>query len=234
MVDFINELIGEKVIVKESSGSSKVYISDDNKDLVLQKFNKPEVSSRIAEIMVKLLQINEINIPLKIQKGYGPRKQVLLDSFISYKPFKYIVPFEFYVPKENIIAWKKILTLNSMKLPKKFYENNILKIWYDISKALLTLKSINIVHNDCVLDNIGIYQGNFVLFDFDGSGDPDTKQKDFQDDYLSLYNSFTITHEVITPKFEGIISIINFVAEKNKITHQEAVKFLENLSIQGY
>lgn len=234
-LQLMKELGDDNLEIKTSSGSSKVYLSKSD-DTVFQKFISSEVSERIANIMLTLLDKKEITYEVKMQKGFGPKKEILIQTTLKYDPFKYIVPFKFYIPRENVIAWKKIVPLNSNPnyMSEGFLTKNFLKIFYDISKALVALRTINIIHNDCVLDNIGIYKGNFVLFDFDGSGTPEVKQKNFSYDYETLIKSFRF-REVLIPnmdKIKGIVSIIEYTMNIYTLSAKDAFQFLEKLVIQ--
>lgn len=228
----IEKLLGS-IETKTSSGSSVVYIGDDS--TVIQKFLSNKVAERIAKIMLTLLEKEGIKLPIRIQRGFGPKKTVFLEETVSYSPFSYIVPFEYYMPDQALIGWTKISPLNEKMeaLSASFLEKNIYKLWYDISKALYALKTINVIHNDCVVDNIGIYKGNFVLFDFDGSGSPEEKGKGFESDYRSLQNSLDFRGVDTTgmDTISGINSVIEYVAEKENITIPEAFLLLENLTI---
>ena len=222
----------EKLKVRSSSGSSKVFESKEESTIV-QKFESATVAKRIATIMIKLLELKKVSYEIKLQKGFGPKKEILLYTTLNYGPFEYIVSFQYYIEEDKTIVWEKIAPLNSSKflLSAPFLEKNVIKICYDIFKALTALKKINIVHNDCVLDNIGIRKNNFVLFDFDGSGTPEEKGKDFSDDIRTLLNSFKF-RDVNIPKFTSIGDIIGYVMNARKITAPFALVYLEELPIQ--
>lgn len=158
------------------------------------------------------------------------KEKPLLDTTIRYDVFSYIVPYISSDDKENTIIYAKILPLNKI-INKHFLYNNYLKICYDISKALLIFKKINYIHNDCVLDNIGIYRGNFILYDFDGCGTPEEKNKDFEYDYKSLERSFDFCGFKLSFKYDGIFSVIQHLSKEKDISFCESFEFLENLKI---
>lgn len=212
-----------------SSGGSTVLVKK-NSNWVFQRFNSKEVAERVGGIALKLVENNKIEYRILFQKGFGQRKTILLDKIILYRAFDYIVPFEYYIPSDRMIVWRKIEPLNKLKENQYFLSENWLKIWYDISKALYALKNIGIMHNDTVIDNIGIYRGKFVLFDFDGSGTPDDKGKDFSDDFVSLKKSFTF-HGVDKGGFHGIASIVEFISKTKGISLTDALDYLETLEI---
>jgi hypothetical protein len=100
---------------------------------------------------------------------------------------------------------------------------------------LYALKLTGILHNDTRLDNIGIRGDNFVLFDFDGSGSPEEKCKDYIHDYKDLLVSFKF-HDVLLPeemsRFTGINSLVEIVKELGLTDSlNNSIDFLENLHI---
>lgn len=225
------ELTGLKE--KTSSGSSTVYI-DNKEDIVYQKFISKATAAKIADIMLKLMKKGVIEYNILFQTGFGPRKQIHLREKISYGVFDYISPFRFW-DETGVIGWGLIKPLNDSEktTSANFLSKNYIKIWYDISKALLALKSIGIMHNDTVIDNIGIRNGKFILFDFDGSGTPESKGKDFTDDFANLRKSFEFRGVNVqgSEKLQGINSTIEFVSRTKGITLQEAFRYLESLEI---
>jgi hypothetical protein len=135
-------------------------------------------------------------------------------------------------------VWTLIKPLNSLPgvlLSEEFLSKNYIKICYDISKGLYALKLIGIIHNDTRLDNVGILNGNFVLFDFDGSGTPDSKCKDYIDDYRDLLKSFKFYNVVLPEEIEGFTGIYSLVEIVQKLglrdTLNSSLDYLENLSI---
>lgn len=233
--DIIRALTNNNYNIKTSSGSSKVYI-DKKDNIVIQQYISYQVAKRISDIMLKLLEKKQITLNIVFQKGFGPNKKVFLKTEIKYDPFNYITPFLFYIEKDNIIAWKKITPLNESEktISREFLKKNFFKIWYDISKGLNALKTINIIHNDTVIDNIGIYNGNFVLFDFDASDSPENKGKDFSDDFKMLKQSFKFRDVYIgrMEEITGIMSLIQIYSDLYNISLPEAFEKLENLEIE--
>lgn len=214
---------------KSSSGASIVEIKGDQ---AFQIFKSSKVAERIAKIMLNLLNENDVKYKILLQKGFGAKKEILINEEIKYRAFDYIVPFEYWVKTDDIIVWKKIFTLNQLekdKLPD-FLEANWLKILYDMLKAFYALKRIGIIHNDAVIDNIGIYNNNFVLYDFDGSGTPEEKGKDFSVDVDTLVNSFKF-HGVNVPKVYSISEMVSYFAKTFSKSYSESLTILENLKI---
>lgn len=215
-----------------SSGGSTIVI---NKDSAIQKFNCSAVTTRIVFYISKL---RPVRLHIRFQKGYGQNKIVLLDRFLEYNPFTYIPPVLEYDISRQIIVWTLIKPLNlnpSVLLSEQFLNTNYLKICYDISKALYALKLIGVIHNDTRLDNVGILDGNFVLFDFDGAGAPESKCKDYIDDYRDLLTSFKFYGAVLPEEmksFTGIYSLVEIVQKLGlRDTLNSSLDYLENLDI---
>lgn len=226
----------KKIFFREmitSSGGSSIVI---NEEFVLQKFINPSVSDKIVFYISRL---KPVKIHLLFRKGYGTNKIILLDRFLEYNPFSYIPSIIRYNSSIHTITWSRITPLNSEPnklLSSSFLLKNYLKICYDVSKALYSLKSIGLIHNDTRLDNIGIYKGNFVLFDFDGSGTPEQKCKDYIDDYKDLLISFKF-YDVVLPEkmelFTGINSLIQITTELGfSDSLNNSVTYLEKLEIK--
>jgi hypothetical protein len=225
----------KKIFFREmlsSSGGSTIVI---DKDSAIQKFKSSAVSTRIVFYISKL---RPVRIHILFRKGYGPDKLVLLDRFLNYNPFTYIPSVREYDLSTQTIVWTLIKPLNlnpSVLLSEQFLNKNYLKICYDISKALYSLKVIGIIHNDTRLDNVGILDGNFVLFDFDGAGTPDSKCKDYIDDYSDLLKSFKFYNVVLPEEIEGFTGIYSLVEIVQKLglrdTLNSSLDYLENLTI---
>ena len=204
----------------------------------IQSYINCYIAKRISSYMNRIQELGDINIHILFQKGFGNFKEILLDNILVYNPFNYITPFKNYIP-ETSICWQKINPLNSSPdtlLSTDFLNTNYLKICYDISKALYAVKKIGIIHNDTCLDNVGIYKGNFVLFDFDGSGDPLEKDKDYTHDYCTILNSFKfygVDLPIEMKKFIGIHSLIDIVSTLYmKKDFKKSLEYLESLKIK--
>lgn len=215
-----------------SSGGSTIVT---NEHFAIQKFTSSSVSSRIVSLISRL---RKVRVRLYFRKGYGPDKIVFLDRYLEYDPFWYIPSINSYEESSGTITWSRITPLNSdpdRLLSQCFLLKNYIKICYDVSKALYALKLTGIMHNDTRLDNIGIHGQNFVLFDFDGSGTPLEKCKDYIDDYNDLLESFrfyNITLPEQMRRFTGVNSLVEVVKELGLTQSLDnSVNFLENLTI---
>ena len=154
---------------KSSNGLSFVFISEDI-DIVLQYYLNKNTCIKIINIFNFIRMTSNINKKIYFEKNIYNLNFNLID-FLSY----------FIDHKEdNIIVWEKIVCLNSFSKEKlvNIILNNITKILWDISKCLYGLHFNLIIHGDPSIDNIGIRNGNFVLFDFDNSS---MNNKNFSD-----------------------------------------------------
>lgn len=142
--------------VKVSNGMSFIFVSGERKN-VYQYFTHASMAKRIFDIMNILWKNKNIKIDFYF-------------SNIRYNLYDYIAQFVSYIP-DNIIVWKKHLCLNSFGRDKivKIINDNYFKLIWDISKCLYGLHVNNILHGDARIDNIGILNDKFILFDFDGS-----------------------------------------------------------------
>ncbi len=141
--------------IKSSNGSSFVFITPSDLN-VYQYFKYDTTASKIIKI---LNSISKKNITIRYA-----------NNFITYDLQDFICKFVSYEPT-NIIVWKKHVCLNSFDnlSIKNIIVNNLLKLLWDIGRSLYALHQNNIYHGDARIDNIGILNGNFILFDFDGS-----------------------------------------------------------------
>lgn len=229
MTEFIKMIENSSIFEQlQSSGSSTVYTSPDT-STTYQIYTSSVVANRIATIMRKLVGL-KITLPILFRTGFGPRKKVILDRKIFYEPFEYLVRWKFYVPEDNMIAWNRITPLNRLDHQLDFIRKNLYKILYDISKGLYALHSIGVIHNDVVLDNVGIQDGNFVLFDFDGSGSAEEKGKYLSDDFDLLRNSIRYNLDLDLP-IKNIGSVIELYAKKNNISIPDSFIVLEGMEI---
>jgi len=152
----------------------------------------------------------------------------------------YLAKFVSYEHEDSIITWEKHLCLNSFPKDElaNIIVNNILKFIWDISKALYALHSLSIMHGDPTIDNIGIRNNNFILFDYDSSK-IDTNLISFNRDNWELLKSikFNIGNEkwnIIVKKYPFITdsdSIINdMVLFISKNTHKDTITIIRELN----
>jgi len=191
----------EKLNVKSSNGTSFVFISPE-KNNVYQYFSNSNIVNKILKIIKSILKVNI--------------KLIFKNSIVEYNLYDFICQFISYKP-DNIIIWKKHICLNffdSEKI-KKIINDNIVKLIWDIGKSLYGLHENKILHGDARIDNIGILNGKFILFDFDGSN-------------LSTYNNKDIYDFVVSIKFNAgdLWNNIKINIPENNCTSRE---FINNI-----
>jgi hypothetical protein len=79
-----------------------------------------------------------------------------------------------------------------------------------------------------------IYKGeqNFCLYDFDGSGTPEEKGKNFDTDFKSLSASFEFHTDLQLKNFNGIGSVIELYSKTKDASFLDAYNALESMPIQ--
>jgi serine/threonine protein kinase len=199
--------------VKVSNGLSAVFLY---KNEAFQVFK----SYKTAERIYSLLQNINTNISHDIDLG--------LDDYV-----KVNYNLSDYIPKictydSHCIIWERIISLNSFEKIeiKSIIEKNILKLLWDIGKALSGLHKNGIKHGDATIDNIGIKGDNFVLFDFDSSKSAYT----FQNDYAIFIQSIKFN---LGDLYKNIANCIpeqssNFL---ERMAKQKDLSFFEELKI---
>jgi hypothetical protein len=204
--------------LKVSNGLSHVFVYTKY-DNVYQMFKKEATVSRIVDIL------KSVNNTIKT-------------DYVEYDLSKYITNIKKYDIDKKLVVWNKITPLNSFKTEElqKIISCNIFKLLWDIGKALTGLHQNNILHGDCRLDNIGIYEGNFVLFDFDGSRVSDLEEDIFYKDFYDFKKSieFNLDKNFKKIKHHIPLSETNFLfslLDKQEIEPLEAVSFLNSLEI---
>lgn len=139
---------------------------------------------------------------------------------------KYIAHLEIYLPP-GIIIWRKHMCLNqlSSQALKLLITMNLHKLLSDVTKALICLKEAGIFHRDVRIDNIGIVDGTFIVFDFDAAL------------YVEEYRRAGGYYTEISDLDKFIVSI-NFHTD-NKLAHQipqpySLHEFLRNLQPENH
>jgi len=213
----------EKLNVKSSNGTSFVFISPE-KNNVYQYFSNSNTVYRILKIIESILKVNI--------------KLIFKNSTVEYNLYDFICQFISYKP-DNIIVWKKHICLNffdSEKI-KKIINNNIVKLIWDIGKSLCGLHENKILHGDARIDNIGILNGKFILFDFDGSNLSTDNNKDIYDFIISIkFNVGDLWNNIKINIPENICSAREFIYDIIKIQQRnipncDIIDTLNNLKI---
>ena len=187
VVDRMN--ISSPFDIKSSNDTSFVFVSAH--DYVYQYFKNKNVPLRIIGLLSSLNR-DVINTALDI----------------TFDLNKYISNYVYFLPANDIIVWKKITPLNSFTAEKKakIINDNLRKLLLDISKALYGIHINNLLHGDARIDNIGIRDGNFVLFDFDGSSVDEHNV--YKKDYYDLITSIIFNTSEFYPLLKNDITYL--------------------------
>lgn len=234
MVTVLNKMGYVKDLnVKVSNGMSFVFVSSEKKN-VYQYFSNINTPRRIFYIISKLWKNKIINIEFYF-------------GSIRYNLYDYISRFISFIP-DNIIVWKKHCCLNSFDKESisKIISTNYFKLLWDISKGLYGLHINNVMHGDARIDNIGILDNNFILFDFDGSciienTSEDVFEKDISDFLESIRFHSGKNWKYIEKYIPKVDYTYNFIGKiisnyskfvKNKVTYSQLIIELNNLKIE--
>jgi hypothetical protein len=162
IIDTFLLMSGQKDIkninIKVSNGLSAVFVSNDD-TFVFQVYKLGKVSSKINSLLSNL----NTDIVVYFDLGY--------DDLIKYE-YNITKHYPLILGSYDCcIKWQKITPLNSFTKDKLFeiIKNNLVKLLWDIGKVLKGFHKNGMYHGDSRIDNIGIKDGNFVLFDFDSS-----------------------------------------------------------------
>jgi len=155
--------------IKSSNGSSFVILSNENEN-AYQIFNYDQMAKKIFSIF-NFLSKNRYH-KIKFEGNF----------IYEYNLFEYLPNLVSYIP-ENIIVWKKHLCLNNFDKEKikDIIINNIKKLLWDIGLCLYMLHNNGVNHGDTRIDNIGIVNNKFILFDYDGSEIVSDMYKNYKD-----------------------------------------------------
>lgn len=211
----------DDIVIKSSNGSSFVFITNSRRH-VCQYFSYDSTIERITNIH-KLIEIE--NILIRFNN----------DDSIIYNIYEYITKISHVNRKERIIFWEQIVTLNSFPddTKNKIIENNLIKLLWDVGKALHALHLNDIHHKDARIDNIGIKDNNFILYDFDGSSPLGYSDERDTYDFLTSIK-FYIGDNSIKKIFPNIVThdlINNLYKELYKSRGDNTIEYLDNLKI---
>ena len=204
-----------------SNGMSVVYVSSELAD-VYQQFHGKGVYKNILSLLTSCTET--ITYPLWIDNKNKIEK--------SYNIFEFLPTIKGQIDESNIIIWGKIIPLNSLSKIEieTTIVKNIVKFLWDIGRALYGLHKNGIVHCDARVDNIGLKNRNFVLFDFDAS-----KKVDMIDDYTSSQLMYKDYNDFITSiKFNLEAEKFNNIKEIIPDPSYFLMSFLENKEVLDY
>jgi len=235
VIPHIKPYIEDNMSVTSSSGSSIVFIGENT---AVQYFKSPHLTQKIEKnykkIMLNSPMFKEINyIPPYISRRI--KEKMISEGKELPVPEKclYIIPVSNYIVPiisvyKHVIIWKKIRTLNTMNNLANFIIRNIEKLMWDIMSSLTVIHDAGVIHGDATIDNIGIYNGNFVLFDFDSS-----KTEGENTDIRTFERSLNFnTNNNYNYRVNTVVSMISNYMVKHSATCMEALNHFVYLQIK--
>ena len=167
-----------QIKLTSSSGSSVVILLvDDNHDRVYQYYHCLETFKNITELTRRAQTQSQQSLDLIVSGNHFK---------INYNFDHYRVIALDYWPEFKTIVWEKVRPIT--QLPSQFIYRHMDQLIWDILKSLNGFHSMKILHGDCCLDNIGIKEGRFVLYDYDLSQTDADLKRDYQIFSRSCYN----------------------------------------------
>lgn len=202
------ETTDDNITLTESNGSSTVIISKIH-TYIFQHYVSLKVFNNICDLMQKISSSHHITFTHD-------------DFTFSYSLKDYITLFIDSINQHNTIIWEKIVPCNSLNYTSlnTFVTKNIYKIMWDIGKSLYGLHYNNYIHGDPTIDNIGIKNNTFILYDYDNS--TKLKFENINSDYYKLNRSFSL---YIDDK--NICKKISYILNQNNMMLMELIKTIQ-------
>lgn len=196
-----------------SNGNSKVLIKDN---ITNQYFNHPLTYQKVKKI-TSILKKKPITTIILDKVQY---------TFNGLDFHTYAID---YKDDESRINWENILCLNQIDNYIEIYMNNTEKFYWDILRAITYINICGYEHNDVSMDNIGIRNGNFILFDYDMS----KKSNDlFTEDLYKLFRSIKFNTGTIKLQFWSILEYVFLIKKIHDFTNiKETLNYLDKLEI---
>lgn len=239
--DNYNEKDTSSTSMQVSSGLSTVYL-EDNK--AKQVFDKVESFNIVKRFLDEVKDYNSITVNFSCAEyqsshAYKDREKTVCDITIPQFNFTDHFLQDMSVDEDNMtIVWNRIKTLNNIENIEEFITKNLIKLLWDIGKALTFIHKLDIVHKDVSIDNIGYYNNKFILYDYDSSNIEIDDNNLVIEDYKSFIRSICFRLDMNyreTCKLQKLISSIstdsNFLKTVIKINILSKTKnIIENLN----
>lgn len=239
--DNYNEKDTSSTIMKVSSGLSTVYLKDNT---AKQVFDKVESFNIVKRFLDEIKDYNSITINFSCaeyqsSREYKDREKTVRDITIPQFNFTDHFLQDMSVDEDNMtIVWNRIKTLNNIENIQEFITKNLIKLLWDIGKALNFIHKLDIAHKDVSIDNIGYYNNKFILYDYDSSNIEINDNDLVIEDYKSFIQSICFRLDMNyreTCKLQKLISSIttdsNFLKTVIKINILSKTKnIIENLN----
>lgn len=210
------------VITQVSSSGSSVVKIDNDLDTAHQRFKSQNEYKKVKEIAIELSSYNHTSV-------FVGREFVLY----SYEGIHFLSQILTTNDKYLTLVWRRISPLNLMNNYKDIIIKNFVKFIWDMLKALTAFNLNGFQHGDPTIDNIGIRNGNFVLYDYNLSSRVQHIEEDFENDLYKFFKSirFHLQIEVEYPNLNYFVKKI--VAKKNFDNVQQAIDYLDGLKIES-
>jgi hypothetical protein len=209
-----------------SGGNSIVFLTPAD---AMQTFKIEDEYNRVKTMISDLSRVDPI--------------QVWIDSeYYSYTLKNYIAEAKSFQECSRIITWQRIECLNELdpNVRVQFIEQYIEKLLWDILKAIVGLNLSGYVHNDVSLDNIGIYNGTFILYDYNMSKRGSDMIRDLSsfkrsirfhlNDQLSSRIATLLDYVESSTPMDDFVYIIQRLHRFT--SSKEAIDYLDHLTIQ--
>jgi hypothetical protein len=209
------------MISTSSSDNSIVYITE-GKNYVSQVFKYKDEYNRVKNICLDLNNIFPVNVFIR-------------DQLYTYNPMSVLSQMTSYQDSSRTIIWKKIECLNQITDYTFIIKNNYYKFLWDILKAITALHIMGYKHNDPTIDNIGIRDGNFVLYDYNLTRKINIPQEDIENDFYSFFKSIRFhlqsdSSRLIQPR--GLNDLVHSLSKKIDSTTSQAIQHLDQMRIE--
>lgn len=201
-----------------SNGNSVVLIQ---KNEAIQTFKYPNIYNKVKNIIIDLKK--------------NPNTVVILDNNqYAFDGSKFHTFSLEHRDEKSQVIWEKITCLNQLSNYKELIIEHDEKFYWDILRSITYINMCGYEHNDVSIDNIGIRNGNFVLFDYDMS----KKSKDlFTEDLYKLFRSikFHFGEKQLQLRFWSILEYVFLIKKNHGFTNiKETLSYLDNLRIKNY
>jgi hypothetical protein len=210
------------MISTSSSDNSVVYYTE-GKDYVSQIFKYKDEYNRVKHICLNLDNIFPVNVFIK-------------EHLYTYDPMSFLSQMTSYQDSSRLIVWKRIHCLNQITDYKFIIKNNYYKFLWDIFKAITALHVMGYKHNDPTIDNIGIRDGNFVLYDYNLTRKLNVAQEDMENDFYSFFKSirFHLQTEGAPRMFQpkSLTDLVHSLSKKLDYSLTQTIQYLDQMVIE--
>lgn len=164
----------------------------------------------------------------------------------SYTLVSYHSHLEGYDDRTRTVKWSRILCLNQLdpSIVITCIRKNWIKFFWDIFRGIFGMHVCGFHHGDVSLDNIGIRDGTFVLYDYNLSRANRYASEDLQRDIYTLFRSlrWRISRDILTHREMCLLDTLRYIQsleefimyvkdEQNFQTLSETLLFLDALTI---